>query len=59
MNQDLSVLASLFKSVFDFLGTDYELFGVFVSPIDFVVTNLIIVMLLDIVLTYAGYERTE
>lgn len=53
------VLADLFKSVFDLLGTDIELFGVSVSPIDIVVTNLIIVMLLDIVLTYSGYERNE
>lgn len=59
MNEDLMVLADLFKSVFDLLGTDIELFGVFVSPIDIVVTNLIIVMLLDIVLTYSGYERNE
>jgi hypothetical protein len=59
MNEDLMVLADLFKSVFDLLGTDIELFGVSVSPIDIVVTNLIIVMLLDIVLTYSGYERNE
>lgn len=59
MNEDLSVLGKIFKSVFDFLDMEINLFGVFISPLDIAVTNLIIMMLLDIVLTYSGYERTE
>jgi len=59
MNHELAVLGKIFQMVFDFLDTDINLFGFMISPLDIAITNLVIVMLFDILLTYAGYERTE
>ena len=59
LNHELSVLGNIIKATFDFLDDEINLFGVYVSPLDIVITNIVIIMLLDIVLTYAGYDRTE
>lgn len=59
MNKDLTVLGDVFKSVVDLANTEFDFFGFSISPLDILVTNLTIAMLLDILLTYAGYERTE
>lgn len=59
MNPELVTFGKMFKAGFDFMATDISIFGVSVSPLDIALTNVIIVMLFDIVLIYAGYDRTE
>lgn len=59
MNEQLEVLGRVFKQVFDLMRVDYHVFGVDISIFDVLMTGAVIHMLLDILLTYAGYERNE
>lgn len=59
MNEDLKVLSDVFSSVFGLLETDFNFFGFDISMLDMLITNAVIYMLLDLVFTYAGYERNE
>lgn len=59
MNEDLKVLSHVFSSVFDLLETEFNFFGFDISMLDMLITNAVIYMLLDLVFTYAGYERNE
>lgn len=59
MNEQLQVLGQVFLHVFNLMQTDFHIFGVDISIFDFLITGAVIHMLLDIILTYSGYERNE
>ena len=59
MNADLKVLSETFLSVFNLMQVEYNLFGFDISLMDILIANAVIYMLLDLIFTYAGYERNE
>lgn len=47
----------IFESVFDLAQQDLDFFGYIFSPLDFWLTTVILMMLIDLVMWQLGFER--